>query len=149
MIESSKSPVGDKVVEAARSYLGCPFHHQGRSRAGIDCVGLIVRSGRDAGFTVHDHTVYPRFPKPAELLHHVGRSFAQVENVFLAKPGDVVLFWIKKPKWPQHAGVLTAEGVVHTWQTVGRVVETPIHDFWADKVHSVWRYKLWQQSHSR
>ena len=32
----------DEVVREARTWVGVPFRHQGRSRSGVDCGGIIV-----------------------------------------------------------------------------------------------------------
>jgi cell wall-associated NlpC family hydrolase len=34
------------IVSAARSWLGVPWRHQGRTRQGVDCAGLVVLVGR-------------------------------------------------------------------------------------------------------
>ena len=37
------------VVAAARGWIGVPYLHQGRSRSGIDCIGLVLQVAREAG----------------------------------------------------------------------------------------------------
>ena len=35
-----------EIVDAARNWVGVPYRHQGRTRNGIDCVGLLLEGGR-------------------------------------------------------------------------------------------------------
>jgi cell wall-associated NlpC family hydrolase len=48
------------IVAAARTYLGVPWRHQGRTRAGLDCAGLIVMVARDLALSDYDSTAYGR-----------------------------------------------------------------------------------------
>lgn len=145
MIKSSERPETGKIVKVARGYLGVKFVHQGRCRAGIDCIGLVVKSGNEAGYVVEDHTVYGRCPRPDHLLHHIGLSFEQIP-IEDAGVEDILLFWVRKPHLPQHAGIISKDGwLIHTWSDVGKVVETPLDDYWVKRTHSAWKYKQWQQ----
>lgn len=47
-------------IQAARSYLGTPWRHQGRSRRGIDCGGLVALAMRDIGHPGQDIAGYGR-----------------------------------------------------------------------------------------
>jgi hypothetical protein len=40
---------GQQIVEDARKYLGAPYKVGGRSRVGLDCVGLVMLIARDFG----------------------------------------------------------------------------------------------------
>ena len=38
-----------RLDQAARAYIGVPWQHHGRSRHGLDCVGLLFLASRDIG----------------------------------------------------------------------------------------------------
>ncbi|MFQ3664940.1 MAG: hypothetical protein SNJ79_02730 [Sphingomonadaceae bacterium] len=47
-----------RIADAAMTYVGTPFRLQGRSRSGLDCIGLIVLSLKDAGLLPGDYVQY-------------------------------------------------------------------------------------------
>lgn len=86
------------IVAAARSYKGVPYHHQGRNRAGLDCIGLVLVVGWDLGLTALDYDGYGTTPDGrmmrAELEKHMRRI-----PVAEAQPGDVLLMrWESDPR---------------------------------------------------
>ena len=44
----------DAIIAAARAWLGVPWRHQGRTRQGVDCAGLVVLVGREFGLAAYD-----------------------------------------------------------------------------------------------
>ena len=43
---------GASLYAAAIEYVGVPFRHKGRSRAGLDCAGLVFVACRDCGIVL-------------------------------------------------------------------------------------------------
>lgn len=129
------------MVEAARGYLGTPFHHQGRARGvGVDCIGLLVGAARDAGLPVSDVIDYARDPDGRSLIVNLR---AQLDEVRFddAQPGDVLAFWFARPYLPQHVAIKTERGMIHTYANVGRVVEHRLAGPWRKRAHSAWRFR--------
>ena len=95
---------GDRTAEAliaaARGYIGVPWRHQGRSRFGIDCVGLLVCAAHDLGIQVADMRAYEREPRAHDLACMLRRHCVSVP---VARPGDIVL--MGRPS--THVGILT------------------------------------------
>lgn len=61
-----------KFVEAAVSYIGTPFVHQGRiPHLGLDCAGLIICAAIEAGYDINAPFVYGRRPRPQEMLNQL------------------------------------------------------------------------------
>ena len=60
----------DTIVAAARSWLGVPWRHQGRTRQGVDCAGLVVLVGRELGLADYDTTAYGRRPEGQGFVEH-------------------------------------------------------------------------------
>ncbi len=67
-----------RLDEAARSYIGVPWLHHGRSRHGLDCVGLLVLAARDIGKPGEDYFGYTRSPEPRDLVRHLLRQVRRV-----------------------------------------------------------------------
>lgn len=99
------------MIAAARSYIGTPFKHQGRSRDGIDCVGLLVLVARDLGFSVIDRPVYPRAPKSDLLESMVAR---QGQRAAGWEPGCIVLYG---KSFARHAAIYGDGTIIHAVPT--------------------------------
>lgn len=56
------------LVQQARTYLGTPYRHRGRSRRAIDCAGLLWCSYADLGYVLPDVKVYGREPHKDGLM---------------------------------------------------------------------------------
>lgn len=60
-------PTPDDIVAYARTWLGTRWVHQGRSPAGIDCAGLLVKVAEHFGLEHEDMLGYRRDPARAFL----------------------------------------------------------------------------------
>ena len=122
-------------IAAARSYVGVPFHHQGRTRHGVDCIGLVVCAARDAGLALVDRTDYPRDPNgllPLELA----RQFQEVDP---ALAGDILLMRFRGE--PQHVAILAGETLIHGYASIGRVVEHGLDAKWRRRIVAAYRLR--------
>lgn len=135
---------GQQVVEAARAYLGTPFHHQARRKGvGLDCVGLIVLVARDLGIPLRDHPTLDYARVPTAIRHLGGEVPKQFRPVPVDQraPGDVLLFAVHRKTLPQHIGIYTGNGnLIHAWHEASRVIETALGPYWEERVLSVHRY---------
>ncbi len=91
------------VVAQARSYLGVRWRHQGRTAAGLDCVGLVVRVCQDLGLSDYDSTAYGRDPDARKFLSHFVAGGAVRIDPKLAADGDLIAF--HQSGFPCHAGI--------------------------------------------
>lgn len=93
-----------RIVAAARGWIGVPFEHQGRSRAGIDCAGLVIEVAREVGL------IDARWNVTGYLARPDGQSLRalcerNLEPAGAPVPGGVVLVaWLRGP--PQHLGIV-------------------------------------------
>lgn len=119
------------VVVAARSLVGVRFVHAGRSRNGLDCVGLLVTAATLAGLHVYDNRVYSRIVDGAYMVAELAKACAEID-VGSAAPADVLLMAIGNH--PQHVALVAEAGpggplsIIHAYQSAGMVVE---HEFGA------------------
>lgn len=78
-----------RLDQAARAYIGTPWQHHGRSRHGLDCVGLLFLASRDIGKPFEDFLGYGPMPSPQELVHHGLRQVRRLSRRDL-RPGCIV-----------------------------------------------------------
>lgn len=131
-----------EIVATARTYLGTPFHHQGRLRGtGIDCVGLLVGVATELGLTQRDNQTYGRQPDGRTLLAELRAELDEI-SLRVRAPGDVLVFWmLRRQRWPQHIGFATDVGLLHTYQHVGRVVEHGLDARWLRRLCHAFRFR--------
>jgi len=119
-----------EIVAAARGWIGVPWRHQGRSRAGVDCVGLIVVVCQGLGLSDYDSTVYGRDPDPTRFLGHFAAGGAMRINPLDAQDGDLLVF--RQSAFPCHAGIRSTQyGVpyaIHAHLAHRQVVEERLTD---------------------
>lgn len=124
-------------IAAARSLVGVPFKHCGRTRAGIDCIGLVRFALLAVGHEVADDRKYGRHPEPeglrlqATLRAHFG------EPVSGFQPGDVVLMrWAKLPNHVAVVGDYPYGGLslIHAVAQERRVVEHRLAGVWPGRI---------------
>ena len=130
------------VVAAARSWLGVPWLHQGRTRAGIDCAGLLICIARELGL------VAPAFDVNGYGLQPDG-TMAQACTAHLRPgplaPGSLLLLQFAGAE-PQHLAVIVpyrhagALAIVHALRPRGAVVEHRIDDIWRRRVAGVFAF---------
>lgn len=124
-------PSSAEIVNAAREYLGTPFHHQGRVKGvGVDCAGLLVCVGRDLGLNVFDDVTYAHEPDPALLRMMLASQLKIVNPHQQPEPGDIVLMrWgAAHSQAATHLGIVSDIGLIHAYAPAHKVVETSIDD---------------------
>ncbi len=130
----------ETIIAAARELLGMPFRHQGRAASGkTDCAGVIAHVADQHDLEYYDQQDYPRQPGGARLEAALDAQpcLRRVSLIDMAA-GDVVLFRFEGD--PQHLGICTGKGIVHAYETVGKVVEHDIDDRWQRRIVRVYRF---------
>ena len=125
------------IIDAAREFIGTPWHHQGRLKGvGVDCVGLISLVSKQLSIPINDYTTYSRYPIGDRLLGELeAGGLSRVEEPHV---GSVLVFWLERPSKPQHTAFLTDKGILHAWYTARKVVEHSLTEWWTEHVHSYW-----------
>lgn len=133
-----------RVIVAARSWIGTPFHHQASLLGvGCDCLGLVRGIWREV-VGPEQFAVPPYSPDWGEvsarevLRDGVLAHLLPVEGA--AQPGDLVLFRMRTWAIAKHAGVLVAaDRMVHAHSRVG-VIEERVTAAWQRRAAFVFRY---------
>lgn len=121
----------DDIVTTARQYLGTRFHKGGRTKAGLDCVGLITLVAYDIGYKhVDDVTYYDFEPRPDEFLKTI-RSQTNPVIGLVPKKGNVVM--LRQSIYPMHCGIIgqnqSGLTVINANLHLRKVVEEPISNW--------------------
>ena len=124
-------PTREQVLAEARSWIGVPYLHQGRTRLGVDCVGLLIVVARALGLTDYDVSGYPRVPSSDFLRAECERLMRRIQ-AGARQPGDVLLMRFKRD--PQHLAFVTDRGFLHAYAGAGRVVETSMPFEWERRI---------------
>lgn len=132
----------DEIVSAARSYLGVRFRKGGRSRTGLDCVGLVTLVAYDIGYEhVKDVTCYDFEPHPNLFLDTI-RSQTNPVMGLIPKPGNVVM--LRQSIYPMHCGIIgqnqSGLTVINANLHMRSVVEDPISN-WKDMIIELRDYR--------
>lgn len=134
----------DRVVAAARLWLGTPYVHQASLLgAGCDCLGLARGVWRDL------NGPEPVTPPPytrdwgeaggAEVLAEAARRFLLEIPIGAAGPGALILFRMARNAPAKHCGIRTATSVIHAYEGAG-VIEEPWSPQWARKAAFAFHY---------
>jgi cell wall-associated NlpC family hydrolase len=114
----------DRLLDEARQWVGVRFRHQGRTRRGVDCSGLVVCvAGKVLGFDPNEYIGQPRYGKKPDIkeLRQGLKTFCVRIKESEARPGDVVLMSFDNE--PTHIGFLTSTGIIHSTAQKRGVVE--------------------------
>lgn len=123
------------IVAAARSYLKVRWHHQGRSRAGVDCIGLVVVVAHQLGLSRADVADYGRLPDGKALRGLLAQHLMITRD---AQPGDVLLMRMERN--PLHVGIVSDVGLIHAYAPMRQVVEHRLDDLWRARVVSAFSF---------
>ena len=129
-------------MRIARSWIGVPFAHQGRTRRGIDCVGLIVVVADAMGVTGVDIPGYTRRSYGDEFLVPFKR-YARHTTFQKIQIGDIVVFHSRV--YPCHTGILAKNAagawtVIHAVANLRKVFETPWAGQWQEAARHIYSF---------
>lgn len=95
----------EKFVEAARGLLGARWRHRGRKPWAVDCLGLLVLAGKEAGRDVETPRLYGREPWEDSLRRGLVAHFGKPLPAAEAKAGDVALIRWRAGE-PSHVAIV-------------------------------------------
>lgn len=133
------------IVAAARSWIGVRWRHQGRSRKGVDCAGLVIEIAKDVRGSHFDKRDYPRHASDETMLRLCEQHLARV-RIGDARPGDAMVFAFEHQR---HIGIVGdyvfgGLSLIHAYlppgKVVGKVVETRLDDKWLARARGCFRF---------
>lgn len=134
---------GADVVTAARLWLGVRYRHQGRSREGVDCIGLPVCVRAELGLAPMDAGAYGRVSLGSEMLDYCKANMGEVARDNL-QPGDIL---VQMDGAVRHMAIVCdyplcndSLGIIHAWLPNKRVVECRLDDRFLQTVRGCFRF---------
>lgn len=131
----------ENVQLEAQKWLGVKWRHQGRTRNGIDCAGLIAVVGQALSYPIVDRQGYSRTAKGFDFLAEFQCQFDKI-SIQDAQPGDVLVF--RDTYYPCHCGILTQMHstlyLIHAHARRGRVVYEEL-DVWRQKWCNAFKFR--------
>lgn len=138
--------MGNIITTKARELIGVPFHHQGRNRAGLDCVGLVYLIGIELGYEKLKAVPknYSKSFGSKIFYEELDRFLVPVSKEEL-REGDILVLGAGKD--PRHMAIFcgktpgtTYETIVHSYEKYGGVKESRINEYWKNRIVGVYRY---------
>lgn len=124
----------DQFLSEARSWIGVPWLHQGRNRYGVDCIGLLLVVCWRLGLTDYDVQGYGRTPDHEFMRRECDQMMTRTKD---PQAADVLLFHLSRCLL--HIVIRTDRGVLHSWASPGKVVETSLPPVWAHRIAAAYR----------
>ncbi len=139
----------DAVIASARQWLGVRFTHQGRSVAGVDCLGLLMVTAQALGLAFDGEGVaaldvpsYGTRPDVVALKEKLDRHLIPVASA-ARREADIVL--LKIDGSPQHLALLTDYpvegelGMIHAYAPARKVIEHRYDALWRQQTYAAYR----------
>lgn len=144
----------EQFITQARTWLGVPWHHQGRSRLGVDCAGLPECVLAELGALPKGYRAsrnYGRLPTSEldETLHQwcrlVWRRTSPDESPQVM-PGYLIRIRYPKQERPSHLAICTGPTIIHAYRAERRrgprgcgVMEHAYRTRWLDLTVDAWQ----------
>ena len=128
----------EQFVAEARTWLGVPFRHQGRTRHGVDCIGLVLCVRRAFGPfdpPAARNVRYRRNPQ-AQLLQGIEGTCIRLQQ---PEPGCLAMIQWPHQEHAAHVAILTPGTIIHAYAKCGQVIETTYGNPWVRWTTSLWR----------
>jgi cell wall-associated NlpC family hydrolase len=132
------------MLAEARSYVrdNVRFRHQGRSRSGVDCAGLVYVSCLAAGRQLIDKEAYGREPVSQGLRAQLVLNFGEPIDRASMAPGDIVLMKFRGE--PRHVAIVGdyvygGLSLIHAYAQAKKCVEHRIDSEWDSYIVEVFR----------
>lgn len=119
-----------EIIKTAREWIDTPYHHQARLRGvGVDCIGLVIGVCWELKLIDFDYNNYNRTPDSTMMMQIIQEHCTSTDT---PEAGDLLVFRIRRN--PQHCGLMTDTGIIHAYESVGKVVEHPLDKWWSDRI---------------
>lgn len=129
-----------RIVAEAMTWLGVPYRHQGRSRVGCDCLGLVVGVWEAVGGTrpdvPRDYSLDWAETAGGDPMLEAARRHL-VEATREPEAGDLLLFRWRPDLAAKHCAIaLPGRRIIHAYEGRG-VLVSPLGSHWRRRIAGV------------
>ena len=132
-----------QIILHSRQWMNVKFRHQGRSKYGIDCIGLFSEVAKEIGRDIPIPNNYTHHPDQKFLFNEMCRLFDKITKAEM-QVGDLVLmrFMDDHLRIPcRHVAMITDLGVLHSSAQFKKVTEHGLDQEWMNKIEHVFRMR--------
>lgn len=135
-------PTTADVWQAALAYEGAPWRHQGRSRAGLDCLGLIIAVAVDLGLEGAERHLgvesrrYRMLPPNRLAAELLARGMTRAAGPDIGRVG----LFAQPGTYPIHVGIFGDGELIHAFAKAGKVVRHGYVAPWPGNLRGVFAY---------
>ena len=133
------------IVDAARAWIGTPYHHQASRRGiGTDCLGLVRGVWRDLyGSDAETPPAYSRDWAEAggqeTMLDAASRHLVRIPLSEI-EPGDVVVFRLRSGVVAKHAAIIASPSTMVHAMEGAPVCEVSLSHWWRRRIAGAFRF---------
>ena len=133
------------IVDAARAWIGTPYHHQASRRGiGTDCLGLVRGVWRDLyGSDAETPLAYSRDWAEAggqeTMLDAASRHLVRIPLSEI-EPGDVVVFRLRSGVVAKHAAIVASPSTMVHAMEGAPVCEVSLSHWWRRRIAGAFRF---------
>lgn len=135
----------NKMVAHARSYVGVPWRHRGRTHFGVDCLGVVINACLHVAIPIQDRRNYGREPWKDGLERELESHFGQALHKSEIQAGDIVLMRGEGQPEPGHVGMIGEQAgeltLIHSFNadSNSKACEHRIDEAWMKRIVKVYR----------
>lgn len=134
-----------RIVEAARGWIGTPYHHQASVRhVGTDCLGLVRGIWKELyGADAEEPPAYSRDWAEAsgsEAMLEAASRHLVAKPIAAMSIGDVVVFRLRAGMVAKHAAIVTAPAMMVHAIEGAPVAEVPLTNWWRRRIAGAFQF---------
>ena len=138
--QRSVSQLSKSFIESANTWIGVPWVKNGRSRSGVDCVGLVIMCLRNCGIYTRD---YPELSsklgiKPLIEVAKIYGYEVSIQDIFT---GDILLMHLPGHTNMKHVAIYDGYSIIHCGMHWNKVVRHRLDEALKRMVKRVFRFK--------
>ncbi len=129
-----------RIVDLARSLVGTRFKHQGRTKEGLDCVGVVIKVGSELGLLDYDVSDYQKRTSGHSFLHYMREAKLVSKNWKKRAVGDILL--MHDQHFPCHLALLSCDlpqTIIHAHSSRRCVLEE-LYEPWKNRFVGLYEF---------
>ena len=125
-------------VNAAKAYLDVPYVYKGRSKGGMDCAGLLIKTLNSTVLPDYNFLNYGVNPNPKHVRKELLNISEQISEIEYG-----CLLVLKLHGLGNHIAIYIEDNnLLHTYGRAGKVIVEKYTLYWQKKLDSIYRVRI-------